>query len=234
MLQHTIREDLDAIVPRAMAVIRPLKLVITNFPEDKIEEFEIDFYRHDKEKVETRTVYLTREVYIEEADFMEEPPPKYFRMTPGREVRLMGACLVTTTDVIKDESGKIVEVHCSYDPESIGGQAPDKRKVKGTIHWVSASKAVDAEVRIFDHLIIDDDSYREDEELDFLDRINPNSKKVHQVKIENALADAKAGDRFQFMRDGYYFVDPIDSKKDNLVFNQIVSLRDSWSKQQKK
>ena len=234
MLQHVIREDLDAIVPRAMAVMRPIKVVIENFPEDKVEEFEIDYYRHDKEKEEKRKVYLTREVYIEEKDFEEDPPPKYFRLTPGREVRLMGACLITATEVIKDNDGNIQEVRCTYDPESLGGQAPDGRKVKGTIHWVSASKAVDAEVRIFDHLIIDDDSYSEDEGKDFLSKINPKSKEVLQAKVESALAGASPGDRFQFMRDGYYFIDPKDSSEDHLVFNQIVGLRDTWGKQQKK
>ena len=234
MLQHVIREDLDAIVPRAMAVMRPIKVVIENYPEDKVEEFEIDYYRHDKEKEEKRKVYLTREVYIEEKDFEEDPPPKYFRLTPGREVRLMGACLITATEVIKDNDGNIQEVGCTYDPESLGGQAPDGRKVKGTIHWVSASKAVDAEVRIFDHLIIDDDSYSEDEGKDFLSKINPKSKEVLQAKVESALAGASPGDRFQFMRDGYYFIDPKDSSEDHLVFNQIVGLRDTWGKQQKK
>ncbi len=234
MLHHVIREDLDEIVPRAMAVVRPIKVVIENFPEDKVEEFEIDYYRHDKEKEVTRKVFLTREVYIEEKDFEEDPPPKYFRLSPGREVRLMGACLITASEVIKDKDGKILEIRCTYDPESLGGQAPDKRKVKGTIHWVSASKAVDAEVRIFDHLIIDDDSYSEDEGKDFLEKINPKSIEVLQAKVEAALVEAKPGDRFQFMRDGYYFVDPKDSSEGNLVFNRIVGLRDTWGKQQKK
>ena len=216
-----------------MGVLNPLKVVITNYPEDKTEELDAINNPEDLE-MGTRKVPFSREIYIERDDFMEDPPRKFFRLGPGREVRLRYAYFVTCTDVIKNNEGEITELHCTHDPASKGGNSPDGRKVKGTIHWVSASKAVDAEVRIFDHLIIDDDSYSEEEGKDFLSKINPKSKEVLQAKVESALAGASPGDRFQFMRDGYYFIDPKDSSEDHLVFNQIVGLRDTWGKQQKK
>lgn len=230
LFEHVIRQDLDAVAPRVMAVLRPLKLVIDNFPEDHVEEFEVDFYRHDKDRSETRIVPLTREVFIEQDDFMEEPPPKYFRLAPGREVRLMSACLVTCTEVVKNENGEVAEVHCTYDPDSLGGQAPDGRRVKGTLHWVSVKRAVEAEARLYDDLILEGEG-----EEDFKNMINPNSIEViPRAKLEPALIGAKPGDHFQFMRQGYFFVDPVDSTKDNFVFNLTVSLRDSWAKLQKK
>jgi glutaminyl-tRNA synthetase len=235
LFEHTVREDLDAITPRAMAILDPLKLVIENYPEDKVEEFEIDFYRHDDERTETRKVPLTREVYIEREDFMEDPPKKYFRLAPGREVRLMNACLVTCTGVIKDDAGEVIEVRCTYDPESLGGAAPDGRKVKGTIHWVSASKGGEAVIRMYDHLFLTDNPDDVEEGENFTSNLNPDSLIIiPNAKIEAALVNAKPEDRFQFVRKGYFFVDPVDSKEGEPVFNRIVSLRDSWAKMQEK
>lgn len=232
LLEATIREDLDPIVPRMMAVLRPLKMVITNFPEDKEEWFEVDMYRHDKEKEVTRKVPLTREVYIEQGDFMEEPAPKFFRLFPGKEVRLMGACLVTCTDVVKDEAGNISEVHVTYDPDSIGGMPKDGRKVKGTLHWVSAKYAVDAEARLYGHLFSKNDPYEVEEDQDWIENINPDSVEVLEIKVEPAIKEVKE-DRFQFMRNAFFYVDPVDSTEDKLVFNRIVELRSSWKPKQK-
>jgi glutaminyl-tRNA synthetase len=237
LLEHTIREDLDPIVPRVMSVLDPLKMVIDNFPNDREEVFTMDLFRHDGEQVQTREVPLTREVYIERDDFMEDPPPKYFRLALGVEVRLMGACLVTATEVVKDSQGNILEVHCTYDPESIGGQASDGRRVKGTIHWVSAKYALTAEVRLYDYLLSENERQEENEEeeeidpgQDFMAHINQNSKEDIQVKLEPFLARAKPGERYQFMRKGYFYVDPKDSSEGQPMFNQIVGLRDSWAK----
>lgn len=231
LFDHTIRNDLDPIVKRVMGVLNPLKLVITNFPEDRVEWFDVDYFRHDKEKTETRRVPLTREVYIEQDDFSENPPPKYFRLAPGREVRLMNACLVTCTDVVKDEAGNIVEVHATYDPESIGGQAPDGRRVKGTIHWVSADHAVDVEVRMYDRLFLNEDPEDVPEGKVFTDNLNPESKVVlTHSKLEPAMADAEPGSRYQFMRQGFFYLDPKSSSPEHKVFNLTVALRDSWAK----
>lgn len=236
LLEHTIREELNESTPRVMAVLNPLKVVIENFPEDKTEYFDVDYYRHDSGRSETRKVPLTREVYIERGDFMVDPPSKYFRLAPGREVRLMNACLITCVDVVKDDAtGEVTEVICTYDPESLGGQAPDGRKVKGTIHWVSAPHAIDAEIRLYDHLFIVDNPEEVEEGESFNDNINPDSLQViHDGKLEPALANAQPGNRFQFVRKGYFFVDPLDTTKDKLVFNRTVSLRDTWAKIQDK
>lgn len=231
LFEHTIRQDLDPICKRVMAVLRPLKLVIENFPEDETVELEVDFYRHDKEKSETRKVPLTREVFIERDDFSDDPPPKYFRLAPGREVRLMNACLVTCTDFIKDDEGNVVEVRCTYDPESIGGQAPDGRRVKGTLHWVSANYAVDADVQMYEQLFLVEDPEAGDGDGDFTDNLNPTSKEVlTDVKLEPSMASAKPGDRFQFLRQGFFYLDPEASSETKSVYNLTVALRDSWSK----
>lgn len=235
LFQHTVRQDLDPICKRVMAVLRPLKLVIDNFPEDETIELEVDYYRHDKEKSETRKVPLTKEVFIEMEDFSENPPPKYFRLAPGREVRLMNACLVTCTDFIKDENGKIIEVHCTYDPDSIGGQAPDGRRVKGTLHWVSAEHAIESEVRMYDQLFLTEDPEAVEEGHDFTENLNPNSLEVLSgAKLEPSLALAKPGERYQFMRQGFFYLDPESSDEGKFVFNLTVALRDSWSKMIKK
>jgi glutaminyl-tRNA synthetase len=236
LLEHTIREELNETTPRVMAVLDPLKVVIENFPEDKEDIFDIDYYRHDSHRSESRLVPFTRELYIEREDFLEDPAPKFFRLAPGREVRLMNACLITCVGVVKDdESGEVLEVRCTYDPESLGGQAPDGRKVKGTLHWISASHAVDAEVRLYDHLFSVDNPEELNEGMDFTSNINPDSLQVlSNCKLEPALAGAKPGDRFQFVRKGYFFVDPVDSKRGKLVFNRTVSLRDTWAKIQER
>lgn len=236
LLEHSIREDLNVRAPRVMGVLKPLKVVIENFPEDQIEEFEVDYFRHDKERSEMRTVPLTREVFIERSDFMEDPPNKFFRLALGREVRLMNACLITCTEVIKDEnSGEVIELRCTYDPESIGGQAPDGRKVKGTLHWVSASHAVRAEVRLYDHLFNKENPYEVAEGQEFTSNLNPNSLEIlENCLVEPSLKGAKPGERYQFMRQGYFSLDPIDSSPEKLVFNRTVTLRDTWAKIQKK
>lgn len=224
--EHTIRQDLDPICPRVMAILDPLKLVIDNFPDDETIEFDVDYYRHDGDKHETRKVPFSKELFIDRDDFMEDPPKKYFRLSPGREVRLMNACLVTCTDVVKDKDGNVTEIHCTHDPESIGGQAPDGRRVKGTIHWVSAKHAVDATVRLYDHLFTNEDP----SEGELTDNVNEDSLQIVTAKLEPALADAKPGARFQFMRKGYFYLVPEDTTDRNLIFNRIISLRDSWAK----
>jgi len=224
--EHTIRQDLDPISPRVMAVLEPLKLVIDNFPDDETVDFDVDYFRHDSEQHELRKVPFSKVLYIEREDFMEDPPSKFFRLAPGREVRLMNACLVTCTDVVKDDDGKVIEVHCTYDPESLGGQAPDGRRVKGTLHWVSADHAVDATVRLYEHLFTTDDPG----EGNLHENINQDSMKILTAKVEPSLKNAKPGDRYQFMRKGYFYLDPEDTTEDELVFNRIISLRDTWAK----
>jgi glutaminyl-tRNA synthetase len=236
LLEHTIREELNESTPRVMAVLNPLKVVIENYPKDKTDYFDVDYYRHDPDRSETRKVPFTREVYIERDDFMEDPPRKFFRLAPGREVRLMNACLITCVDAVKDDAtGEIIEVKCTYDPESLGGQAPDGRKVKGTLHWVSAPHAIDAEIRLYDHLFLTDNPEDVEEGENFFDNINPDSLQVlSNCKLEPALAEAEPGERFQFVRKGYFFVDPVDTTKGKIVFNRTVSLRDTWAKIQNK
>ncbi|MBI3159896.1 MAG: glutamine--tRNA ligase/YqeY domain fusion protein [Chloroflexi bacterium] len=233
LLEHTLREDLEDSAPRAMAVLRPLKVILDNFPEDKVEWFDVDFYRHAENREELRRVPLTREIYIEQDDFMENPPPKYFRLAPGQEVRLMNACLAACTGVEKDAAGVVTAVHCTYDPASLGGQAPDGRRVKGTIHWVSAPHAVPAEVRLYNPLFAVENPEEAPEGEDFIANLNPQSLEVVTALLEPALAQVRPGDRYQFVRSGYFFADPQDSAPGKPVFNRIVGLRDSWAKQQK-
>lgn len=235
LFQHTIRQDLDPICKRVMAVLDPVKLVIENFPEDETVELDVDYYRHDKDKSETRKVLLTRELYIEREDFSEDPPPKFFRLAPGKEVRLMNACLVTCTGFEKDSDGNVTEIRCTYDPESVGGVAPDGRRVKGTLHWVSAVHAVSAEVRLYDQLFLTEDPEAVDEGKDFTENLNPGSKEIlTNVKLEPSMANAEPGERYQFMRKGFFYLDPDESTKDLSVYNLVVSLRDSWAKIQNK
>ncbi|RMG92026.1 MAG: glutamine--tRNA ligase/YqeY domain fusion protein [Chloroflexi bacterium] len=232
MLEHAVREDLNARAPRAMAVLRPLRLVIENYPEDRVEEIELPVYPQDKSRTETRVVPFSRTLYIEQDDFAEVPPPKYRRLSPGREVRLMGAYYVTCTDVIKDEAtGEIIEVRCTYDPETKGGQSPDGRKVKGTIHWLSADHAVPAEIRLYDKLFLKENPEEVDEEgADFTSNLNPNSLEIlTNAFVEPELANAEVESRYQFLRHGYFCVDP-DSRPGRPVFNLTVSLRDTWAK----
>ncbi|HOM02600.1 MAG TPA: glutamine--tRNA ligase/YqeY domain fusion protein [Acetivibrio sp.] len=230
LLEHCIREELNEKAQRVMAVLRPLKLVIDNYPEGEIEEFEVQNNPEDPNSG-TRKVPFSRVLYIEKDDFCENPPKKYFRLAPGQEVRLKGAYIVKCVDVVKDDkTGEIIEVHCTYDPESRGGNAPDGRKVKGTIHWVSADHAVDAEVRLYDHLFTVPNPGA-DENVDFIEQLNPNSLEVlKSCKLEPGLANAKPGDMFQFLRLGYFCVDSGDSKQGSLVFNRTVTLKDTWAK----
>ena len=233
LLEHALREDLNATSPRTMAVLRPLKLVIENFPEDEEVELVAPFSPND-ESFGSRTLHLTREVFIERDDFMEEPIKKWFRLAPGKEVRLRYGALVTCNEVVKDDAGKVVELRCTWDPESKGGNAPDGRKVRGTIHWVSAKHGVDAEVRLYDRLFNDENPLDEAHEGDFTDRINPASLEVLQdAKLEPSLAARGPGERVQFERLGYFVVDP-DSTRDRPVYNRTIQLKDSWSKLAKK
>ncbi len=235
MLEFAIREDLNARSPRAMAVLDPLKVTIENYPKDAVEEFSVPTYPQDKENKETRVVPFSGEIYIERSDFMEDPPRKYFRLAPGREVRLLGAYYITCTDFIKDDEGNVVELICTYDPESRGGRSPDGRKVKGTIHWVSAPHAFTAEVRLFDRLFDKENPYDVEPGQDFTSNINPNSLTVlKDARLEPNLADAQPGDHYQFMRLGYFFVDPVDSEPGKSIFNRTVGLRDTWGKISKK
>lgn len=229
LLEYCVREDLNKNAPRAMAVLRPIKLIIDNYPEGQVEEIEVEI---NPEKPETgkRSVEFSRELYIEEDDFMADAPKKYFRLAPGREVRLKGAYYVTCTDYKLDENGKVTEVHCTYDPETRGGQAPDGRKVKGTIHWVSAAHAIGATVRLYDRLFNVENPSDESKVGSFTDNLNPQSEEILTgCKLESNLKDVKPGDAFQFLRLGYFCVDP-DSKADALVFNRTVALKDSWAK----
>ena len=225
MLEYCIREDLKLKRSRVMAVLDPIKVIIDNYPEDQIEYFDV-VNNMENEALGSRKVPFARELYIDREDFMEEPPRKYFRMFPGNEVRLMHAYFVKCNSFIKDENGKVTEIHCTYDPESRGGNSPDGRKVKGTIHWVAAPTAVKAEVRLYENIVDEElGVYNEDGSLN----LNPNSLTVlKECYVEPGLADAKGYDSFQFVRQGYFCVDAKDSKEDALVFNRIVSLKSSY------
>ena len=234
LLEHSIRQDLNDTTPRRMAVLRPLKVVITNFDEDKVEELEAANHPKDPE-AGTRSVPFTREIYVERDDFMEEPPRKFFRLGPGREVRLRFAYFITCNEVIKNAAGEVTELHCTYDPETHGGSAPDGRKVKGTIHWVSASHAFEAQVRLYDRLFTVEDPNKEDDGKTYLDHLNAESLEViADAKLEPGLAKAEPGERFQFERLGYFCADAGDSQAGKPVFNRTVTLRDAWAKQRGK
>jgi len=234
LLEHSIRQDLNDTTPRRMAVLRPLKVVITNFDEDKVEELEAANHPKDPE-AGTRKVPFTREIYVERDDFMEEPPRKFFRLGPGREVRLRFAYFITCNEVIKNAAGEVTELHCTYDPETHGGNAPDGRKVKGTIHWVSASHAFEAQVRLYDRLFTVEDPNKEDDGKTYLDHLNAESLEViADAKLEPGLAKAEPGERFQFERLGYFCADAGDSQAGKPVFNRTVTLRDAWAKQRGK
>ncbi|KPU27198.1 glutamate--tRNA ligase [Caloranaerobacter sp. TR13] len=224
MLEHFIREDLKLKAPRTMAVVRPLKVVITNYPEGQVEMLEADNNPENPE-MGKRLIPFSREIYIEQEDFMENPPKKYFRLFPGNEVRLKHAYFIKCNEVIKDENGNIVELRCTYDPETKSGTGFTGRKVKGTIHWVDAKHALKAEFRLYDYLILDDD---QDEGKSFLDKVNPNSLEILQGFVEPNMKDVKPYDKFQFFRHGYFSVDPKYTTKDRLVFNRIVSLKSSF------
>jgi len=234
LLEHSIRQDLNDTTPRRMAVLRPLKVVITNFDEGKVEE--LDAANHPKDPdAGTRTVPFTREIYVERDDFMEEPPAKFFRLGPGREVRLRFAYFITCNEVIRNAAGEVTELHCTYDPETRGGNAPDGRKVKGTIHWVSAAHAHEAEVRLYDRLFTVENPNKEEDGETYLDHLNPGSLEViSDARLEPGLAKAEPGERFQFERLGYFCADVTNSQPGEPVFNRTVTLRDTWTRQQGK
>ena len=231
LLEYCIREHLNKIAPRVMGVLRPLKLIIENYPEGQVEELEAINNPEDP-AMGTRKLPFSRELYIEQDDFMEEPPKKFFRLAPGREVRLRYAYFITCTDVIKDPAtGQVTELRCTYDPQTRGGDAPDGRRVKGTLHWVSASHAVAAEVRLYEHLFLKENPSEVEEGKDFTDYINPNSlKKLGNCMVEPGLAASRPGDRYQFERLGYFCVDTKDTKAGSLKFNRTTTLRDTWAK----
>jgi len=234
MLEHFVREDLNKRAPRVMAVLRPLKVVIDNYPENQVEEMEAVNNPEDP-NAGTRKVPFSRVLYIEQDDFREVPPKQYFRLSPGREVRLRYGYFVTCTSVVKNDKGEVIEVHCTYDPATCGGNnPPDGRKVKSTIHWVSAAHAIDAEVRIYENLFIKEDPNQTEAGQDFTSNLNPNSLEVlTNAKLEPSLADAAIESRHQFERLGYFCVDP-DSKPGRPVFNRTVALKDTWAKIEKR
>ncbi len=251
LLEHCLREDLNRRALRVMAVLDPLKVTIENYPDGQTEEFEA-INNPEDESAGTRMLPFSRTVYIERADFMEDPPKKFFRLSPGSEVRLKHACLITCTDVVKNDAGEVVELRCTYDPGSRGGDAPDGRRVKGTLHWVSAEHAVPAEVRLFDYLFreeaVDEEVVTAPDDaaagaagdeppsrtFDFAGLLNPESLKVLTVcMLEPGLRDAVAGVPYQFLRNGYFTPDSVDSRPDRLVFNRSVGLRDTWGRIQK-
>jgi glutaminyl-tRNA synthetase len=234
LLEYFVREDLNRRTPRVMAVLRPLRLVIDNYPEGQVEQMEAVNNPEDA-GAGTRTVPFSRVLYIEQEDFREDPPKQYYRLSPGREVRLRYGYFVTCTGVVKDpNTGEVVEIHCTYDPATRGGDAPDGRKVKSTIHWVSAGHAIDAEVRLYETLFSCEDPNQVAEGGDFTDNLNPNSLEIlNKCKLEPSLAAAAPGSRYQFERLGYFCADP-DTAPGKLVFNRTVALRDTWAKIEKK
>ncbi len=232
LLEHCLREDLNKNSARVMAVLKPLKVVIDNYPDGQVEELDA-VNNPENPNAGTRKVPFSKELYIEQEDFMENPPKKFFRLSPGKEVRLRYAYFITCNEVVKDNAGNVIELHCTYDPATKGGDAPDGRKVKSTLHWVSAAKAIKAEVRLYDHLFTKENPDEVEEGKKFTDNLNPNSLEIlPECFVEPALLDAKPLDRFQFERLGYFCVDK-DSSKEKLIFNRTVGLKDTWAKVQK-
>ncbi|MBB16146.1 glutamine--tRNA ligase [Candidatus Poribacteria bacterium] len=232
MLEHCIRQDLNKHALRVMAVLRPLKVVIDNYPEEQTEELEAT-NNPENPDMGSRKIPFSRELYIEQEDFMENPSKKYFRLAPGREVRLMHAYYVKCERVIKDETGEVLQVHCTYDPETRGGWSENGRKVKGTLHWVSANHSLEAEVRLYNHLFLKENPDDVGDNEDFKSNLNPNSLEIlTKCQVEPSLIDANPGTRYQFLRQGYFCTDP-DSSSEKPVFNRTVSLRDTWAKIQK-
>ncbi|MBL0939147.1 MAG: glutamine--tRNA ligase/YqeY domain fusion protein [Gemmatimonadaceae bacterium] len=233
--EHAVRDDLNMEVPRRLCVLNPLKVVLTNYPEGQVEHLEAQDYPHDVPKTGSRTVPFSRELYVDRDDFMEDPPKKFYRLTAGREVRLRFGYLITCNEVVKNDAGEVVELRCTYDPETRSGAAPDGRKVQGTIHWVSAAHAADVEVRLYDRLFARPDPDDVPEGQDFLSSLNPNSLVViANAKAEPAVLSDPIGSRYQFERVGYFYSEPEDSTAEKRVFNRIVGLRDSWAKEVKK
>jgi glutaminyl-tRNA synthetase len=229
--EHHVRDDLNMRVPRVLCVVNPIKLVLTNFPEGQVEELDAPYYPHDVPLEGSRAIPFSREIWIERDDFLEDPPKKFFRLAPGREVRLRYGYLITCTDVVKNEAGEIVELHGTYDPATRGGDAPDGRKVSGTIHWVAAPGALDVELRLYDRLFTRPDPDDVPEGQDFTSSLNPESLvTVRGAKLEPSVARDPIGSRYQFERTGYFVSDVADSREGALVFNRTVTLRDSWAK----
>lgn len=233
LLEHIVRDELNQVAKRRMAVLKPLKVVLDNYPQGQVETFEISDFPQDPECQTSRQVPFSRELFIEQDDFMEQPIPKYFRLAPGQEVRLMNAYYITATSVEKDAEGNVTLVHCVYDPETRGGMSPDGRKVKGTIHWASAPHAIAAEVRLYDQLFEDKQPEDLPEGESFLDHVNKESLQVVKAFLEPDLATALSGQSFQFVRNGYFTPDNKDSVPGSLVFNRTISLVDTWAKMQK-
>jgi glutaminyl-tRNA synthetase len=232
LLEHCLRQDLNKRAPRVMGVLRPLKVIIDNYPEGQVEQLDAVNNPEDP-SAGVRQVPFSRELYIEREDFMEDPPRKFFRLSPGREVRLRYAYFITCTSAVKDDDGNITELHCTYDPATRGGDSPDGRKVKATLHWVSEAHTLDAEIRLYDHLFTKENPSDVGEDEDWLDGVNPDSMEVLQgCKVEPSLTGATVGTRIQFERQGYFCVDQ-DTTEDKLVFNRTLSLRDTWAKIQK-
>jgi len=232
LLEYNIREDLNKLAPRVMGVLRPLRVVIDNYPEDQVEALDA-LNNPEDDSMGWRKVPFSRVLYIEQDDFREDPPKKFFRLAPGREVRLRYAYYVTCVDVVKDEaSGQVVELRCTYDPKTRGGSSPDGRKVKATLHWVSAAHAITAEARLYDHLFVKENP-DEEKGVDFKTYLNPNSLEILPFFVEPGLAGAEPGSKYQFERIGYFCVDTADSSGDALVFNRTVTLRDTWARIQK-
>ena len=231
LLEHCVREDLNNRAPRVMGVLRPLRVVIENYPADRVEELDAVNNPEDP-AMGTRRVPFSRELYIEQEDFLEDPPKKFFRLSPGREVRLRYGYFITCVGVIKDgQTGEVTELRCTYDPDTRGGQAPDGRRVKGTIHWVSASHSLEAEVRLYDHLFTAERADEVEGGSDYRSNLNPNSLEVlRSCRVEPSLAKAAQGSQYQFERQGYFCIDSADSSPAALIFNRTVSLRDSWAK----
>lgn len=231
MLEHFVREDLKLKAPRTMGILKPLKVVITNYPEDQVEMLDAEINPENPD-MGTRQIPFSREIYIEQEDFMEDPPKKYFRLFPGNEVRLKHAYFIKCEDVIKDDAGNVVEIHCTYDPETKSGTGFTGRKVKGTLHWVDAKHSLPAEFRLYEPLILDkeetEDEADQSEEKTFLDYVNPNSLEISQGFIEPNMENVQAHDKFQFFRHGYFNVDPKQTTKEKAVFNRIVSLKSSF------
>jgi glutaminyl-tRNA synthetase len=231
-LEDSVREDLNKRAPRVLAVLRPLRVIIDNYPEGQVEELEAVNNPEDP-GAGTRKVPFSRMLYIERDDFMEDPPKKFFRLAPGREVRLRYGYYITCTNAVKNpKTGEVVELHCTYDPQTRGGSSPDGRKVQGTIHWVSAAHALPAEMRLYDHLFTKPDPDDVPEGQNYLANLNPNSLVTLKGWVERSLAGAAVGSRYQFERQGYFCVDP-DSSAQGLVFNRTVTLRDTWAKIEK-
>lgn len=232
LLEHCVREHLNKVSLRRLGVIDPLKVIITNYPDDE-EEYLEAINNPEDESAGKRMIPFSRELYIERDDFMEDPPKKFFRLGPGREVRFRYAFFIKCNDYVKDDSGKVTELHCTYDPATRGGNSPDGRKVKGTIHWVSAKHALDAEIRIYEHLFNKENPMKVEEGKEFVDNINPDSLRIVNGKIEPSVKDFEIGEPFQFERRGYFCLDK-DSREDNLVINRTATLKDTWAKIKKK